>query len=76
MSNDVRDMLEHIVTLHELQAPLDDIDVSIAEARELLDKTEEVPMKDNFIWWVLLCAVAAGLMTAADRFFGWGLYAF
>jgi len=34
--DDVYDLLDRIVTLHELQASLEDIDVEVAKARVLL----------------------------------------
>ena len=33
-------------------------------------------MKGDILWWVLLCALAAGLMAGIDQFFGLGLYDF
>jgi len=33
-------------------------------------------MNGNFTWWVLLCALAAGLLAGVDTYFGLGLYDF
>tara|TARA_A100001015_G_scaffold241422_1_gene275543 strand:+ start:3912 stop:4130 length:219 start_codon:yes stop_codon:yes gene_type:complete len=37
---DVYVLLDRIVTLHELQASLEDIDVEVAKARKLLDELD------------------------------------
>mgnify|MGYP003122729755 FL=1 len=37
---DVYVLLDRIVTLHELQASLEDIDIEIAKARKLLDELD------------------------------------
>ena len=33
-------------------------------------------MKSDIVWWVLLCALAAGLLAGVDQFFGLGFYDF
>tara|TARA_S200002703_G_scaffold125418_1_gene111691 strand:+ start:252 stop:416 length:165 start_codon:yes stop_codon:yes gene_type:complete len=37
LEDDVHTLLDRIVTLHELQASLEDIDIEVAKARVLLD---------------------------------------
>jgi hypothetical protein len=37
MANELRDILENLIELHEVQAPLEDIDAAIIEARRALD---------------------------------------
>ena len=33
-------------------------------------------MMSDMFWWILFCAVMAGLVSLADSFFDLGLYAF
>ena len=36
-TENLRDTIENLITLHEMQAPLEDIDAAIIEARRTLD---------------------------------------
>ena len=46
MIENLRDTIENLIELHEMQAPLEDIDAAIIEARRMLDNLFQAQGKE------------------------------